>query len=398
MRLTPATRMRHNRGSVAIVCLAMMSIVLVIMSAVTIESVSRLAITRRSIEHDQAQCIAEAGVDYGIAMVKADAGYAGTGGSVAYGDGSFTLVVSSSGGRRVITSTGTSDEGRTATVQVGVDSGSGMHFPNGAIVANGDVNLGGQADCFTSPSNRHQASVHANGSASLHGQAEVDGDASAHGAVTMNGQADIYGDTMSGAPLVSFPSASAHETWKNDLKAQAMAGTTKSGSVSGNVVWNTPVYVNGNLSLSSKSTLTINGGGIVYVKGSISISGQAKMYNSGILVAEGKISQSGQSQYTATGSMTKIGLVSFDKNSGGSTAIDITGQGSSVPMGLVYAAYGGIKVSGQGDVYGALVAAGANGAGSVQISGQGDLYYPVDLLQTTEILPSEFAVRSWLEL
>lgn len=389
---------KPNRGSVAVVCLAMMSIVMVITLAITAESVTRLAITRHNIERNQAQCIAEAGVDYGIAMVKANASYAGTGGSVEYGDGSFTVVVSSSGGQRIIASTGISDEGAEATVQASVDSGAGMNFPNGAIVANGDVNLGGQADCFTTPSNQHQASVHANGNASIHGQAEVDGDASAHGTVTMNGQADVWGDVTSGAPRVSFPDAAAHEAWMNELKAEAMAGTTKSGNISGNVVWNTPVYVNGNLSLSSKATLTIVGGGIVYVKGSISVSGQAKMYNSGILVAEGKISQSGQSQYVATGSLTKIGLVSFDQNSGGNHAISITGQGSSVPMGLVYAAYGGIKVSGQGDVYGALVAAGANGAGSVQISGQGDLYYPVDLLQNTEILPSSFAVRSWLEL
>lgn len=396
MRLDMKRRLR-KKGSVAVVCLAMMSIVMVIAMAITAESVTRLAVTRRNIERNEAQCIAEAGVDFGIAMIKANASYTGTGGSVAYGDGNFTVVVTASGGQRFITSTGTSDEGTVATVQASVDSGSGMNFPNGAIVANGDVSLGGQADCFTSPANLHQASVHANGNASIHGQAEVDGNATAHGTVTLNGQPDVWGDVQSGAPSVSFPDAATHDAWKNELKAKAMTGMVVSGNVSGNVTWQSPVYVNGNLNLSSKAKLTIVGEGVVYVKGNISISGQAKLYNSGVLVAEGKISQSGQSQYIATGSLTKIGLVSFDQNSGGNHAISVTGQGSSVPMGLVYAAYGGIKVSGQGDVYGALVAAGANGAGNVQISGQGDLYYPVDLLQNTEILPSTFSVRSWLE-
>ena len=390
-----------QKGSIAMLCLLMLCAAAIVTTALTVESVSRFSVTRKNIGHDCALCIAEAGADYAVSNLKSNSSYTGTGSPVSFGEGSFMVVVNTVSGRKIVASTGAIPGVASATVKVEVQAGAGqpMKFPDGAIVANGDVSMSGQADCITSPSNQHQASVRTNGNASFSGQANVDGTASANGTVTINGQANVYGGVQNSAPLITFPTRAEHDAWQSQLKAAAQAGTTKSGNVSGNQTWTSPVYVNGDLTVSSKAVLTITGGGIVYVKGKISFSGQSEIINSGQLVAEGKITQSGQAQYKTSGNINRVGLISFDESSGSSPAISITGQGATSPLGLVYSANGGIKISGQGDVNGALVAAGENGKGTVMISGQGDLYYPTNLLSNTEVTPpsSSFSVKSWLE-
>lgn len=395
MNNRPARRIaKSKRGFIALVCLFMASVAIVMAASVASESVTRLAMTRRSNDRDRALCIAEAGTDYAVTLLKTDSDFSGD--SVSYGGGTFDVVVSG-GAVKTIQSTGSLPNGTSAVVELQVSTGAAMQFPNGAIVARGDVDLGGQADSVTTPLGYHQASVYSNGNVAVRGQAEVDGSVNAHGTVTLDGQPSVYGGINSGAPEVEFPTRAAHDAWQDELKTTAMAGSWVNGTVKNNTTWNSPVYIDGDLKVSSQATLTILGGGVVYVKGSISLSGQSKIINSGILAAGGKISQAGQAQYTISGDPSRVAIVSFEENSGNSAAIQLAGQASTTPMGLVYAANGGIKLSGQGSVYGALVAAGENSRGFVHISGQGDLHYPHDLLGTSEVIPGQFEIRSWLE-
>lgn len=388
-----------KRGSIAVICLALVCITVMVAAALATDGVARLAATRRNISHDQALCIAEAGADYGAAKAKADSNYVGSNTPVNFGGGTFTVTVGSANGIRTVTSVGRITGGTNATVKVGVagSNGAAMAFPNGAMVANGNISLSGQGNSYTTPSTQHQASAWANGDITLSGQAHLDGGAYAHGTVSLSGQSSTYSGTQNNAPLVKFPTKAEHDAWQAQLSASAQAGTKPSGNITKNTTWASPVYINGDLTVSSKATLTITGGGVVFVNGNINLSGQTKIINSGQLVASGSISQSGQALYTISGNVNQAALISFASNS---NAISITGQGTANPFGVVYAANGGIKVSGQGDVSGALVAAGENGLGQVNINGQGGIYYPADLLKNSQAMPpsQSFEVKSWLEM
>jgi Tfp pilus assembly protein PilX len=376
-------------------CMILLLVVVLLLSYGVSETTTRLHITRQNVEKDQALCIAEAGADYGAEMLKANSSYTGTS-KVSYGAGTFSVTVATS----TVKSVGTLPDGVSATVCVVCSGGgsSGMGLPNGAIVANGNVTMSGQGNTYTSPSTLHQASVESNGNITLSGQPSVDGVVSAHGTASMSGQGTAYGGLVSGASLIAFPSASQLSTWQTQLITTAKTGTVLSAtSLTKSTTWTSPVYVNGNLSLSGQCTLTITGGGVVYVNGTISLSGQSELINSGILASAGAMSASGQTIYTiGSNSNAATALVSFASSS---SAITISGQGVTNPLGMVYAANGGISLSGQGNVYGSLIAGGTGGTGTVSVSGQGGIYYLANLNANSTIGPSSsWSVASWVEM
>jgi hypothetical protein len=87
-------------------------------------------------------------------------------------------------------------------------------------------------------------------------------------------------------------------------------------------------------------------------------------------------------------------MVSLSNDS--NAAIKVSGQGQAVMMGLIYAPRGGIQLSGQGDLFGALVA-GSSTANSVSLTGQGGVLYPAGLISASTVLPQALGVASWLE-
>lgn len=388
----------------AVICLLLVWFAATVTLALSSETITRYAITRRNINRDRAMCIAEAGVDYGMRQLALSQGYTGTSSPVSFGGGAFSVSVATNGDIQTVTSTG-SVNGATVQLKVVLQTTSGGSG-NGAILSNGNVTFTGNGNTQTDPSNRHEASVYANGNISGTGNASIDGRAWASGTVSLgaNGQAydPSYPRGRSGAPALTFPTQSYNNTWQSQLISAAQAGGTV-GGISSSTTLAAPKYVNGNVTLSGNDAMTITGPGTVYVNGNLSLSGNATLTNGATLVVSGTISISGDGGYSITGNPANVALISFSSSS---TAISLVGNASAIQQGVIYAANGGITVTGNGYVYGALVAAGQSGNGHVNFTGNASVRYPVELLNTNTIVPTNIApsgtttttVTSWHEM
>jgi cytoskeletal protein CcmA (bactofilin family) len=142
-----------------------------------------------------------------------------------------------------------------------------------------------------------------------------------------------------------------------------MANTTN--TISGNWNVNKPYYVDGNVMLHLTGGLMVSGSGFIQ----INPGGHLTLYVSGTtskITGGGVINLSG-----LPSNFSYIGL-SGNKN------IDVGGGGTF--YGTINAPQAAIKVSGNGDIYGAIIAASytANGNGSFHYDGElaegGDLY------------------------
>lgn len=389
----------NENGSITVMCLVILAIALVLVAALASETVTNAMATHRDIARDQARCLAEAGLEYGICKLKADSNYTGTNGDVVYGQGTFNLVVGTNGTAKVITSVGTSKDKVTATVKVEVNSGSHMTFPDGCMAARDGVDCTGSFSTVTVPSTKHQASIRANGDITGSGSISIDGSMLAHGSVNLNGSPYVYNSPVqSGAPLMAFPDATATSAWQQQLKSQAQAGGTIAGiSLTGSntKTITAPVYINGDIKLTGSTSLTICGSGTVYVEGTIKTTGSSSITSSALVASSDVIDVSGSNSYTLTSSSPNhVGLVSFatDKSTA-QPAITMTGSSSMGLNGLIYAANGGIKITGSSAFYGALIAAG----GSIKATGSGVVNYPADMLKNNDIVPGGFKVQSWIE-
>ena len=153
-----------------------------------------------------------------------------------------------------------------------------------------------------------------------------------------------------------------------------------------------PVFINGDVTLSGGANLTIKGSGTVYINGNLSTTGNAVINNSCNLVASGTINLAGNGYYASGLTATSMASLSTDS----SAAIQVAGNGNSSPMGIIYAVYGGVKINGNGTVYGGIIA-GSTGANSVSAAGGATIYYPPNLYSQSTIIPRLLSVSSWFE-
>ncbi|MHB0913812.1 MAG: DUF7305 domain-containing protein [Armatimonadota bacterium] len=389
--------LKSNKGSISMATMILMLAAVMVSLAVSSKSVDELRRATKIGDGAIALSLAEAGVDYTVAKLRETSGYSGTGGSIDFAEGSFsTTVTQIGGGKKRITSVGSLDSGTSCTVEVILNSSGASMFPDGAVVSNGGVHFGGQGSTETIPSGEPEAHVYANDDIQCNGQADIDGGLYAVGSITTTGHSD-YTESVSGAPQVEFPDDATVDAMEDDWRDQALAGSSRGGislASSQTLTITAPCYVAGNISLSSKSKLTITGSGPVYVTGNVSVSGQAQLINGTNLVVAGTVSQSGQSVYKVTGDLGTCALISLSTNS--TQAIQVTGQANDVQMGVVYAMKGGIKLSGQGTVWGAIIAAGTSST-SIQTTGQATIKYPRDLISGHTLLPKKSGIESWLE-
>lgn len=198
----------------------------------------------------------------------------------------------------------------------------------------------------------------------------------------------------------AFPDEDQVTIWKNAWLADAKTGTTYNGDVKASTVsprqanpgWGerritAPAYIDGNLTIEGGQQLYLQPNAdpskpqIIYVRGNVTNS--ALLYNRGVkLIVEGQFVEGStsslyslQTQFSpyennANGGMSGLykaaALVSLKKDP---LAILIN-TSSSGPSGLVYAALGGIKVTGNNEMRGVLIAGGTGGNGGVTISPQ----------------------------
>ncbi|MEE8330513.1 MAG: hypothetical protein V3R84_01950 [Acidimicrobiia bacterium] len=265
---------------------------------------------------------------------------------------------------------------RVIVVDYSLNPGVPIIYPEGAVVADGDVTFVGNGDTATNPASAHSADVHSNGNFTGNENTHVDGDANAAG--TASG-GSTYGDHTSGADAVPFPTQDEIDAWQASLLTTAMTGPTLATlppSSSGSF------YVAGSVSLNCVCTITLNGlpGDVVYVDGSINIGKKSHLVNNGvILVAAENFEMTGQSKYSVTGDLLESGLVVFGTDW---QAAKITGQGSAAAQGFVYVPNGGAKTSGNGAVVGSIIA-----GGGVSVTGSGGIIYPDGLNGGTSVTP-----------
>ena len=386
----------------SLVCLFVILLALIVSLSVTTNAVDRIQRSRRVVDNAKALSIAEAGAEYTILRLGQSADYPGTVNNVSFGEGAFSTTVTSLGGDACrVRSTGTLRTGRSRVVEVILSETAGALFPDGAIVTNGGVRLTGNAATNTVPASEHEAHVRANQNVTANGNTSVDGSMIAGGIISCSGNANCrdsdYPHGQNGGQQIPFPSSGRMQSMADDWMNQALAGGSRAGiTLNGGATLTitSPVYINGNIKLSSNSRLEIVGNGVVYVTGNVQLSGNAVLNNASTLVAAGTVQQSGNAVYRVTGEPTRNALVSLSADA--TQAVQLTGNADASLMGLVFAARGGIKISGNGTVYGGLIAASTSDQ-SVSVNGNAAINYPANLIQNSEVLPRQLRPESWLE-
>jgi hypothetical protein len=252
-------------------------------------------------------------------------------------------------------------------------------FPDGAIIATGDVDLH-PGSTISDPPGSAAASVILNGNFSNDG-AYVDGDIEAGGTVNAD-PAKVTGtiEQNAGQP-VQLPGAVEIEAWRAELRSHSQTGTLLAGSQRfKDTTVTAPIYVDG--SLVVEGTVTILGSGPVYVTGSLKLQGGPTVTSdAAFLVSDTLVEFSGGTEYIANA--TSGGVISFGVNS---KALKLSGGSEGYVQGVAYAPYGGIELSGTSAWHGALIAGGDSGLGLVNMSGGSMVDYPSGLIPISGLL------------
>ncbi len=259
-------------------------------------------------------------------------------------------------------------------------------WPDAAFVGRGLIEIGSSSTISTSPAIRHLAAAYGNGNFKGASGTYLDGDIRIAGTTSGVGASNVCPTCtiQAGANPFVFPTTGELTTWENELIAAAQAGGTHAGiDLSTAMTLTAPVYVNGDIMLRSGGRLTINGTGVVYVTGRVEMGGDSTLTNGALLAVHGQFKQGGGTDYRLGSSPATQGLVSFQVNS---AAIEF--QGSALgSQGVIYAARGGVKLSGSAALQGAAVAGGEGTYGQIKAGGGTTMTYPAGLLPSATWLP-----------
>lgn len=217
------------------------------------------------------------------------------------------------------------------------------------LAANNNLDVASHALVSSHPSSG-SGNLYANGDITVGGACTVDGSVDATGSISTVGSGLIVGDQSSGVQPLTFPPVD-HVAYK----LQAQSGWSYVGDQTyndGNSHILADTYIDGNLYVNNITHLELTG--VLYVTGSIIISGGSSIGGGYPIVAEGDIEFMGNSSSEAPLVVSVYGN------------INVTGNSSQ--RGFIYAQKGTASVSGNGDVYGAVI--GQN----VSLSGNGKIY------------------------
>ncbi len=258
-------------------------------------------------------------------------------------------------------------------------------WPEGALIANGLLEWGGGA-VMTVPSSAHAAHAIGNGSFKGSSGIFIDGDIRVAGEIFNTAQSNLYGTMETGANPLNFPSGAALATWQSELEMEALMGGGTIGTIdlSGPMTIDAPVRIDGDIFLRSGGHLTINGPGVVYVTGMVELGGDSVLENGSLLAVAGQFKQGGGTSYLLTGSVADSGLVSF---LGGTTDAIIFEGAATGMQGVIYAARGGVKLTGPAALQGAAIAGGGPPYGQLKAGGATTVTYPAGLLPASAWLP-----------
>ncbi len=223
------------------------------------------------------------------------------------------------------------------------------------------------------------------GAVTVNGEnAQVNGDASTGAQGTIEGEENISGskthDNNVELSAVSIPSDltslsdSGDKHLSNDDDSQAIsAGDYQFSSIQisgGTLTLNGTVRIY----LTDSHSLTISGGG------SLVVNGQLELYTAG------DCNVGGNGIVNDSGLPSNLVIYSAHESSGESNGFTLSGN--SAFYGAVYAPNANLAVTGDGDIYGALVGK------TVSVSGNGDIHYD-EALQDLGV--SGYTIASWKE-
>jgi Tfp pilus assembly protein PilX len=283
---------------------------------------------------------------------------------------------------------------QTQTISPGV--GQPYTFNDGALVSNGNILLQGSMKTVSAVT-VHGAGARANGVVSQNGGSySVDGpiavapESYAASLAALGTSPNCYGGAvtnMGGA--MQFPDAATIATWQSTWYTQARETTPtySTGHIvtgnfnpsKGNSTLTAPAYITGDIIMDSGCNLTIQPDTaatapyVVYVHGNVTYTnGNGSITNKGVMIiCDGIISESSNCNYECTDT-TKSGLVSLNP---ASNAISLAAGGTAV-VGFVYAVNGGVQVSGNGNMTGAVISGQTGANGGISLQGTPTIIYP----------------------
>lgn len=403
---------RSRRGIALVTTLLMLPIMVLLGFCLSTTAVSNANLTKANEFSKRAEYVAEAGASDGLRRIKADTAYSGTSTytmNAITGDRASVVVLNNAGGSSnaqaangatvppgfaYIWSTCNLLDSRTPTVTRSTGVLVKLSAPsmfNNAVSSETTMTMTGNAktDSFKSSLGPYNAATNR----FFNGHIATNSVGSS--TVTMTGNAHVYGNILVGvggiassvinAASTMYTSAMAQSTNFSSSSVTLPSGITNMGAAGGgSSSWApAPGRYSGNVQMSGTAILSLSPG--TYVFDSLKLSGQSQLIllnateKTEIYINGGTLDLSGGS--VANPSMKAGNLVVKVVGSGN---VKVSGNGT--PYFAVYAPDSAISVTGNGDVYGAIVGA------SVTWNGNGYIHYDEDLAIPNASPPT---VRNW---
>lgn len=346
-----------RKGQILIVAIVFLAVVAILTASLFDRTASFLQFGSRSITSEQANSLAEAGLEKALWQLNQTAGsYTGETNTTLGTTGTFTVTIEDkSSNLKTITTTGYVPNAakpknkRVIKVDAGVDTQI-IAFNYAVQIGTGGVDMENSSTITgTVYSNKTGA-----GSISGSGSSRIVGDAFSVGTITTP-DPTVTGTKYQNQPPSTFPTLD-YQYWKDAATAGGItncSGTCTFSSGSPNL--GSQQYI-GNLTLSNTTTAVMNGP--IYVTGNVTIQNSASLKlnnsfgsNGSVLIIDGKVSTQNSGSFIPTNSSPK-GYILVASTSTASDAVHIQNSGVNA---IFYALDGGATLENSAQVT-ALVA------------------------------------------
>lgn len=257
-----------------------------------------------------------------------------------------------------------------------------------ALASETNLELTGNSLIKSSDEDRMHGNVYAHQNINAKGNTYVSGYAiSAYGTVSIRGNATIEQGILEGEMYyqeIPEITPEAQEAWMEE----AQSGTNYSDDLvySGNNNLSfDDTFVDGNLHLTGNTSILLEDDAVIYVKGNLKINGNASVQGQGIFIVEGTITINGNMEHVLN-QPASVAFVSLSEEES-----KINGNGEVT--GVFFAPNGTIKIAGNSQIFGSVVAE------EIKFTGNADITYNVDLLDNPPPLDPHgvFRLTHWEE-
>lgn len=371
--------MKNERGFILVTLYLLLVVFLAHGTALITRSFAEIKGAERFQGITHAFYVAEAGVDWAITQLRADPLWAGGTGTMANVGGDYTVVLQDLGGNRQrITSQGTANQETPAvqSLEAIVLVTPNPLFPYAMFGAQ-SVTLNGNAR-----TDSYDSSVGPYNTATAGSHGDIGTNSTSSGAVSLSGNATVNGDAyvgMGGDPNTVITMTANSTINGNPPSAlntpQPMTPVTVPGGLTNQ----------GNLSVSGNNNVVLPGGTYLYTHVSVSGNGQLNFSGPAVVYLTGTLSISGNGIGTAA---TLPPNLVFQVSGSGSVSF----SGNADFYGAVYAPESAVQINGNGAFYG-----GMSGR-TVTNTGNGGVHYDEALRRAGRGSGGQVQLLSWRDL